>query len=88
MGARAEGIALRRLRRFKNNYCTEMCSGSEAGSHLRLIDFSITQDETRPNTRAAGRKASLFADYDDVDDKAVRVQLQVFEAHRLLYHSA
>ena len=24
---------------FKNNYFTEMCSGFEAGSHLRLIDF-------------------------------------------------
>ena len=25
---------------FKNNYITEMCSGSEAGSYLRLIDFA------------------------------------------------
>ena len=24
---------------FKNNYFTEMCSGSEAGSYLRLVDF-------------------------------------------------
>ena len=24
---------------FENNYFTEMCSGSEAGSHLRPIDF-------------------------------------------------
>ena len=24
-------------------YFTEMCSGSEAGSYLRLIDFCITQ---------------------------------------------
>ena len=24
---------------FENNYFTEMCSGSEAGSYLRLIDF-------------------------------------------------
>ena len=24
---------------FKNNYFTEMCSGSETGSYLRLIDF-------------------------------------------------
>jgi len=29
--------------RFKNNYFTEKCSGSEAGSYLRLIDFCITQ---------------------------------------------
>ena len=28
---------------FKNNYFTEMCSGSEAVSYLRLIDFWITQ---------------------------------------------
>jgi len=24
---------------FENDYFTEMCSGSEAGSYLRLIDF-------------------------------------------------
>ena len=24
---------------FENNYFTEMCSGSEAGSYLRLMDF-------------------------------------------------
>jgi hypothetical protein len=24
---------------FENNYFIEMCSGSEAGSYLRLIDF-------------------------------------------------
>ena len=24
---------------FKNNFFAEMCSGSEAGSYLRLIDF-------------------------------------------------
>ena len=28
---------------FKNNYVAEMCSGSEAGSYLRRIDFCITQ---------------------------------------------
>ena len=26
-------------RRFENNYFTKMCSGSEAGSYLMLIDF-------------------------------------------------
>jgi len=26
-----------------NNYFAEMCSGSGEGSHLRLIDFGITQ---------------------------------------------
>ena len=28
---------------FKNNYSTEMCSGSEAGSYLRFIDLCINQ---------------------------------------------
>ena len=28
---------------FKNNHSTEVSSGSEAGSYLRLIDFCITQ---------------------------------------------
>ena len=28
---------------FKNNYFTEMCSGSEAGTYLVPIDFCITQ---------------------------------------------
>ena len=37
-------LALHRFRylvrvRGVNNYLTEMCSGSEAGSYLRLIDF-------------------------------------------------
>jgi len=27
----------------ENNYFTEMCSGSEEGSYLRLIDLCITQ---------------------------------------------
>ena len=28
---------------YKNEYFTEVCSGSEEGSYLRLIDFCITQ---------------------------------------------
>ena len=28
---------------FKNNHFTEMCSGSEAGSYLRLMDSCTTQ---------------------------------------------
>ena len=28
---------------FENNYFTEVCSGSEEGSYLRLIDLCITQ---------------------------------------------
>ena len=30
------------LEQFENNYFTEMCSSSEEGSYLRLIDFCIT----------------------------------------------
>jgi len=29
--------------RFENNCFTSMCSGSEAGSYVRLIDVCITQ---------------------------------------------
>ena len=39
-------IVLHRLpfaSQFKNTYSAEMCSGSEAGLYLRLIDFCITQ---------------------------------------------
>jgi len=32
-------LPLRYSSQFKNNYFTEICSGSEAGSYLRLIDF-------------------------------------------------
>ena len=28
---------------FKNNYFTEMCSGSVKGSYVRLMDYRITQ---------------------------------------------
>jgi len=28
---------------FENNYFTEMCSGSEAGSYLGIINFCNTQ---------------------------------------------
>ena len=36
-GEKGEGLLA------KNNYLTAMCSGSEAGSYLRLIDLCITQ---------------------------------------------
>ena len=28
---------------LENNYFTELCSGSEAGSYLRFVDFCITE---------------------------------------------
>ena len=41
-GGRLDLAALHHAQ-FKNKYFTEMCSGSEAGSYLRLVDFCITQ---------------------------------------------
>ena len=41
--APASASASARTRLLKNSYFTEMCSGSETGSYLRLIDFCITQ---------------------------------------------
>ena len=43
----------------ENNYFTEMCSGSEAGSYLRLIDFCITQRAAR-GLRSAARWSRVF----------------------------
>ena len=36
-------LCIRYSAQFKNNYFTEMCSGYEEGSYLRLKDFCITQ---------------------------------------------
>jgi len=36
---------------FKNNHSTEMCSGSEAGSYLRLVDSCITRLEAQGPSR-------------------------------------
>jgi len=46
---------------LKNNYFTEMCSGSEAGSYSRLIDF--VHPSMRLNTIEAltGHRKSPFA---------------------------
>ena len=35
--------ALSRQGRFKNNCFAEICSGSEEGSYVRLINFGITR---------------------------------------------
>ena len=40
--------------RFKNNYFTEMCSGSGEGSYLRLIDFVSLNSRLESNKE--GRK--------------------------------
>ena len=39
LGASSSSLLLSFENNFENNYFTEMCSGSEAGSYLRLIDF-------------------------------------------------
>ena len=43
IGALHLNISCRGSNQFKNNYFTEMCSGSEEVSYLRRIDFCITQ---------------------------------------------
>ena len=43
MSGRSIGHTTISLTCHQNNYFTEMCSGSEEGSYLRLIDFCITQ---------------------------------------------
>jgi len=35
----------------QNNHCREMCSGSEAGSYLKLIDSCITQLKAQGHSR-------------------------------------
>jgi len=51
------------LNTFENNYFTEMCSGSEAGSYLRLIDSCIPQLKAQrplgPVTRVKKKKKKL-----------------------------
>ena len=52
-----------RTSQFENNYFTEMCSGSEAGSYLRLIDFvyhsTLVLRVTKKKRRIADRRSLL-----------------------------
>jgi len=60
-----------RYEQSENNYFTEMCSGSEAGSYLRLIDFvchstlglRVIKKKKRyeQNMRVPVRRASSYA---------------------------
>jgi len=43
VGVHVSGLEGGGCSQFENNYFTEMCSGSEAGSYVRLIDFYSTQ---------------------------------------------
>jgi len=107
---------------FKNNYFTELCSGSEAGSYLRLIDgvyhstlgLRVIQKKKKDDLsivvlddlsivvrllRGLKRRHLLRSEV-ELDDlrpiveRLVGAHLQckrnglVFEADRLVYHSA
>ena len=52
-------LELPQLPEFKNNYFTEMCSGSEAGSYLRLIDFVSLNSRLESNKEEREGKGSL-----------------------------
>jgi len=45
-----------------NNHFTEMCSGSEAGSYLRLIDSCITQLKAQGSSRTSSLISSTRAE--------------------------
>jgi len=48
---------------LKNNHFTEMCCGTEAGSYLRLIDYSITQLKAQgPSRTCNGSKKEVGFD--------------------------
>ena len=78
------------------NLFSRMCSGSEAGSYLRLMDFVY---HSTLCLRAIKRRADLYSDgHGEEDQPRYRDQFHlrnvqwfrgglVFGAHRLLYHS-
>jgi len=85
---------------FENNYFTEMCSGSEAGSYLKLIDFVYHStlglrvikkkrvDRFVPVSAAVG--VGKVSDDQRQPARGPAIQLVpglVFKAHRRLYHS-
>ena len=48
---------------FKNNHFREMCSGSEAGSYLRLIDSCITQLKAQGPSRTCKESNEAMFEY-------------------------
>ena len=74
----------------ENNHFTEMCSGSEAGSHLGLIDFEyhstlglrVIKKKKNRGMRAARRSLGEASERRGNTFNGV-----VCKAHRLLYHS-
>jgi len=71
---------------FENNYFTEMCSGSEAGSYLRLMDFVY---HSTLGLRVIKKKRKFPCSHHACRPGPyphIRGGL-VFKAHRLVYHS-
>ena len=86
---------------FKNNHFTEMCSGTEAGSYLRLIDSCITQLKAQGPSRTCNeskkeedptwttpppRPPPPRPPPPPPPGQRFRSGL-VFKAHRIVYHS-
>jgi len=50
-------LTLRKKNQFEKNYFTEMCSASEAGSYLRLIDWYLFVEHAAGSISLASREA-------------------------------
>jgi len=48
-------VSVRHSSQFKNYHSTEMCSGSEAGSYLRRVDYCITQLKAHGPSRTCNK---------------------------------
>ena len=53
--------------RFKDNRCTEMCTGSEAGSYFRLIDIVSLNSRLESNKEERRRNVRYLARRDPVE---------------------
>jgi len=84
---------------FEKNFFTKMCSGSEVGSYSRLIDLVyhsiLGLSVIKKKKQSLTSLPHSWTDYHRVDMLGLRYGNVlwyrgglVFEAHRLLYHSA
>ena len=68
---------------------TEMCFGTEASSYLRLIDSCTTQLKAQGPSRTCNESKEEEEVLTHALSRSVPARSGlVFEAHRLLYHSA
>ena len=71
---------------LKNNHSSEMCTGSEAGSYLRLIDSCITQLEAQGPARTCNEgtdeEEGEGHDSDEGQQEARHSPLQRYLAHK------